>query len=149
VPVNPRRLLLDEPAGWRLSPQIQQDAEPLGGLLALLAGLYEDGVHAVAVRRGLVAYLALLEDRFLYVPSDVVIPGIAEAGDVAEVAAALAPRALLLEQLVDGGNRAVPEPELRSRLAPVLKAYSAQPKSLLLRGGEGGIGTWIAGQIGH
>jgi dienelactone hydrolase len=102
---NPPRVLLEEMAGWRLSPQIQQQAEPLGGLLALLAGLYEDNVKVVAVRRGLTGYLSILEDNFPYVPSDVIVPGSAEAGDLSDIAAALAPRPVLLTEMVDGKNR--------------------------------------------
>ena len=50
-------------------------AEPLGGLLALLGGLFEDDVRAVAVRGGLVSYASLLDSPFFYVPHDAVVPG--------------------------------------------------------------------------
>ena len=105
--VNPKRLLLDETPGWLLSPQIQHQAEPLGGLLALFAGLYEEKLCAVAIHRGLSGYLSILEDRFAYVPSDVIVEDSAGAGDLDDLAAALAPRPVLLESLVDGRNRLV------------------------------------------
>jgi dienelactone hydrolase len=147
--VNPRRLLLDETPGWLVGPDIQQQAEPLGGLLALFAGLYEDSVKAVAVRGSLVSYLSILEDPFAYVPSDVVIPGAAETGDLPEVTAAFAPRPLFLDCLVDGRNRKVPEPELKERLAPIYTSYGGNLKNLQLAGGPGGsaLPDWIIAQL--
>jgi cephalosporin-C deacetylase-like acetyl esterase len=108
VPVNPQRFLLDESPNWAIGPEVQRQAEPLGGLLAVLAGLYED-VRALAVRRGLVSYASILDDRFAYVPSDIIVPGILEAGDLSDVVAAIAPRPVLLESLVDARNRPVPQ----------------------------------------
>ena len=113
VPVNPSRFLLDELPGWQVGPEIENQAEPLGGLLALLGALYEKNVRAVAIRRGLISYLSILSERFAYVPLDTVVPGILEVGDLADLAATLSPRALLLEDLVDG----------RNRLASVHEAY--------------------------
>jgi len=49
----------------------------------------------------------VLEDRFVYVPGDTIVPGILECGDIGEVIAALAPRPILLQGLVDGRNRRV------------------------------------------
>ncbi|HEU0140482.1 MAG TPA: acetylxylan esterase [Bryobacteraceae bacterium] len=151
APVNKGRLLLDETPGWLVGPEIQHQAEPLGGLLAILAGLYEDSVKAVAVRRGLAAYLSLLEDRFTYVPSDVVFPGIAEIGDIADLAAVLSPRPLLLDGLVDGRNRAVSEPELRATFSPTLEAYRGQPEHLRLRAttAEPGVAEWLIQVLGR
>ncbi len=107
VPPNPSRLLLDELPSWQIGPEIQQQAEPLGGLLALLGALYDDRVRAVVVEGGLEGYLSILEDQFAYVPEDVIVPGILEAGDISDVAKALAPRPVLLENLRDGRNRLV------------------------------------------
>lgn len=107
APANPRRLLPDELPAWQIGPETQYQAEPLGGLLAILAGLYENNVRAIAVRGGLASYLSLLEYPFVYVPGDVIIPGIVEAGDLSDVMAVLAPRATLFESLVDGRNRRV------------------------------------------
>ncbi len=45
-------------------------SEPLGGLLALLGGLYEDDVRAVLIRGGLSDYQSLLDSPFTYVPFD-------------------------------------------------------------------------------
>ena len=62
-------------------------------------------LKVIAVRRGLTSFLSILEDNFPYVPSDVIVPDSAEAGDLSDVAAALAPRPVLLTEMVDGKNR--------------------------------------------
>lgn len=80
-------------------------AEPLGGLLALLGGLFEDDVRAVYARGGLTGYQSILKSSFCSVPQDTVVPGALTAGDLNDVAAALAPRPLRLAGLVDGLNR--------------------------------------------
>jgi dienelactone hydrolase len=108
APPNPARMMLDELPNWQIGPQIQNQAEPLGGLLAILAAFYERRVRAVAVHRGLASYRSILEDNFAYVPADIIVPGILEAGDIADVAAALAPRPVVLDEMVDGRNRLVP-----------------------------------------
>ena len=123
MPANPPHLVLNELPQWQVGPDIERQAEPLGGLLAMLSALYENRVRAVAARSGLVSYLSILDDRFAYVPQDIIIPGILEIGDLPDVAAALAPRPLLLEGLVDGRNCLVPEALLRQQLQPVFRAY--------------------------
>lgn len=107
APENSSRLLIDELPAWQIGPEIQYQAEPLGGLLAILAGLYESNVRAIAVRGGLASYLSILDDAFTYVPGDIVVPGILEVGDISDIVAALSPRATLFESLVDGRNRRV------------------------------------------
>jgi cephalosporin-C deacetylase-like acetyl esterase len=139
VPANPPRLLLDELPGWQAGPEIQRQAEPLGALLALLAGLYEDRVRAVAVRGGLASYLSVLEDSFAYVPLDVIIPGILESGDIADMAATLAPRPILMEAMVDGRNRLVPEATLRTQLPGTFLVRSKETDPSLVR--------WLAGHL--
>ncbi|HLX72730.1 MAG TPA: hypothetical protein VKV04_24170, partial [Verrucomicrobiae bacterium] len=124
APPNPDRLFLDETPIWRIGPQVEQDAEPLGGLLALLGALYDDDVQTVAVQGGLVSYLSILDDNFDYVPQDVIVPGILEAGDVADVASALAPHPLLLQGLVNGRDQVVPIKDLKGQLAPVYRMYA-------------------------
>jgi cephalosporin-C deacetylase-like acetyl esterase len=98
-------------------------AEPIGGLLALLGALFEDGVRAAYVRGGLSGYDSLLRSPFCYVPHDALIPGALTAGDLNAVASALAPRPLRMEGLVDGLNREVPADALGEALEPVRSAY--------------------------
>jgi hypothetical protein len=134
VPANPPHLSLDELPQWQVGPDIERQAEPLGGLLALLSALYEDRVRAVAVRNGLVSYLSILDDRFTYVPQDIIVPGILQIGDLPDVAAVLAPRPLLLEGLVDGRNRLVSQDILESQLERILGAYKKSvPSALSIR----------------
>lgn len=104
APTNPRDRNLAVPLEVDPFPDL---AEPLGGLLALFGALFEDDVRAVHVRGGLASYAALLYSPFCYVPHDALVPGALTAGDLSDVAAALAPRPLRLEGLVDGLNREV------------------------------------------
>jgi hypothetical protein len=100
-------------------------SEPLGSLLALLLGLYEDDVRAVYARGGLVGFQSALSSPFLYLPHDVVIPGALTAGDLSALAAGLAPRPLALVGLVDALNRAVEPSGLEAAYAHTRQAYEA------------------------
>jgi dienelactone hydrolase len=105
--------------------KLPHQAEPMGGLVALFGALYEPGVRAVYARAGLSGYRALLRSPFLYVPHDALVPGALTAGDLCDVAAALAPRPLRLEGLVDGLNRRVPAQEQVDTYALARAAYVA------------------------
>jgi hypothetical protein len=118
--VNPAGEKLDAPLD---SDRLPKQAEPLGGLVTLFTTLYEPGVRAVYARGGLSGYAALLESQFLYVPHDALVPGALTAGDLADVAAALAPRPLRLEGPVDGLNRRVSAAALTKVYAPASAAY--------------------------
>lgn len=149
--VNPPDLLFDqsvllEPGRQEPGPQPIQQAQPVGGLLALLTALYEDNVQAVAVRGGLVSFQSVLKDRFCYVPQDIVVPGILERADVAEVVAALSPRAVLLESLVDGRNRLLSLPEVEDELRAARVAYRDAPSKLTIRdqAGASDVVAWLA-----
>lgn len=80
-------------------------AEPLGGLLAVLTALFEPDVRAVYSRRGLSNYAGLLQSRFMHIPADVIVPGALLGGDLPWVVKALAPRAVRLTASVDQLNR--------------------------------------------
>jgi hypothetical protein len=150
VPANPPRLSLDELPQWQVGPDIQRQAEPLGGLLAMLGALYEDRVQAVAVRSGLVSYLSILDDRFAYVPLDIIVPGILQRGDLPDVAAVLAPRPLLLEGLVDGRNRLVAESLFRQQLEPLWETYKkagATPPTIRVKQANEGLAEWFVAHL--
>ncbi|MCE9564207.1 MAG: acetylxylan esterase [Planctomycetes bacterium] len=100
-------------------------SEPLGGLLALLGGLFEDDVRAVLVRGGLSDYQSLLDSPFTYVPFDAAVSGVLTVGDLPDLAAAVAPRHLRIEGLVDGQNRRAPADRLTKTYAPTVAAYKA------------------------
>jgi cephalosporin-C deacetylase-like acetyl esterase len=135
--LNARRLALwgdsfapPNPADRDLAVPLEADpfpdlAEPLGGLLALFGALFEDDVRAVSVHGGLAGYESLLRSPFCYVPHDALVPAALTAGDLCDVAAALAPRPLRLEGLVDGRNRPVPPDALAKTFAPARSAYGA------------------------
>jgi cephalosporin-C deacetylase-like acetyl esterase len=82
-------------------------AEPLGGLLALLVALYEEPVRAVYARGGLVTFRSVLHGHLVLIPHDVVVPGVLAAGDLPDLVAVLAPRPVALVALVDGLNRPI------------------------------------------
>jgi dienelactone hydrolase len=147
APVNPGDLFLDE-LQWEAGPQIQRYAEPLGGHLAILATLYEDNVRAVAAHGGLAGYVSVLEDAFTYTPLDIMIPGLLKAGDIADFAAAIAPRGLLLAGAVSGSNVRLRQRELEAAMAPLEEAYRGSGK-LVLRAEprESDVSSWLVGQI--
>jgi hypothetical protein len=81
----------------------------MGGLTALLGGLFEPELRAVYARGGLESYASALKGPFLHVPHDAFVPGALLAGDLPALASALKPR-LRLEGQIDGLNRPVGEP---------------------------------------
>jgi hypothetical protein len=147
-PPNPKGRNLAVPLGVDDFPDL---AEPLGGLLALFGALFEDDVRAVTVRGGLTGYHSILQSPFCYVPHDALVPGALSAGDLCDMAAALAPRPLRLEGLVDGLNREVPPDVLAQTQGPVLAAYGALgAESRLELGGAEGMepaARWILRQL--
>jgi hypothetical protein len=136
-PANPARLPIEEQFEWQVGPEIARQSEPLGGLLALLGALYEDHVRTIAVNNGLASYLSVLDDNFAYVPSDVIVPAVLEGGDIADLSACLAPRPMLLNNLVDGRNRLLEDAFLHDQLAVVYDAYrGSSPRTLSIQTGD-------------
>jgi hypothetical protein len=129
---NPRHLLFYEMGETQIGPQIYWQAEPMGGLLAVLMAFYEEHVRATVVRYGLASYLSVLEDRFCYVPMDVVVPGILQTADLPDIIAELAPRPILLQGLVNGRNQLLDGSRLKLELGAAYSAYRRKPESLLI-----------------
>jgi hypothetical protein len=122
--------------------------EPLGGLLALFGALYEEGIAAVAVRGTLAGYLSVLRDAYCYVPHDAIVPGALTAGDLCDIAAALAPRPLWLEGLVDGRNCLLAETEVRRHFEPTIRAYHAAGGTLRIRAAPASdLAAWLLGSL--
>src|SRR5262249_41581367 len=69
APVNPRDRSLAVPLDAEHPPD---QAEPLGGLLALLGALFDENIRPVYVRGGLAEFRSLLDSPFCYVPHDAV-----------------------------------------------------------------------------
>jgi hypothetical protein len=103
--------------------KMPDSAEPGWCLLALLGALFEEDVRAVYVRGGLVSYQSVLRSPFVYVTHDAIVPGALTIGDWTDLAAALAPRPVRLEVLVDGLNLRVSQEDLEKAYGPARSAY--------------------------
>jgi dienelactone hydrolase len=101
-------------------------SEPLGGLLALLTGLYEPDLVAIAAHGGVDGYLSLLESPFCHFPHDALVPGAIAAGDLTAVAAACAPKPLYLAGTVDSLNHRASSARLAHSFRLTLDAYEAE-----------------------
>jgi dienelactone hydrolase len=148
APVNPEGRDLAVPLDVDPFPDF---AEPLGGLLALLVGLFEDGVRGVYVRGGLTSFESLLESPFCYVPHDALVPGALAVGDLSGVALALAPCPLRMEKLVDGLDRTVKADAMARTMEPAQAAYRSAGAGQALRLEEDGAGSaaarWVLGVL--
>jgi len=148
APPNSPNLFLDE-IEQETGPEIQYHSEPQGCNAVLFASLLEDDIEAVACRGGQGSYLSMLEEAYAYVPTDAIVPGMLQAGDVADIAAAYAPRPLLLEGLVNGRNVRFTSAELRRRMGGAVDAYaSAQARDkLTIRADPGDLAGWLIAQL--
>src|SRR5262249_47445097 len=100
----------------------------------------------------LAGYQSILQSPFCYVPHDVIVPGALTAGDLCDVAAALAPRSVRLEGLVDGLNRHVSTHALKQTYEPTFAAYRAADaaKHLTMRRellSQKQLAEWLAAQL--
>jgi len=122
-------------------------AEPLGGLVVMLAALFEDDIRAVSARGSLAEFQSVLESPFIYVPHDVIVPGALTAGDLCDLSAALAPCPLQLADLVDAQNRGLTAEEAAVAFAPVNATYGPEAASTLLLMGPGAdsAAKWLIG----
>jgi dienelactone hydrolase len=130
------------------NPNIQ--AEPCAGLLVLLTALFDEHVSAVCARGTFASVRSLLDSQFLYVPHDSVVPGVATVGDVADIAAALVPRPLLVECPVNGLNRGVSLDTTTVAFAPASRAYrleNAKEQFSLNETAQDDSAVWLVGQI--
>jgi hypothetical protein len=139
--VNPSDMVLDKSVNQPGGPEIPQ-AEPLGSLLALMTALYESDAAAVVARRGLASFLSVLDDRFTYVPLDVIVPGILEVGDLPDITSAIAPRPVLIQAVVDGRNRPLTLGEMKLRAAPMSSNVTLREDS-----DPGIITAWIGAHL--
>jgi len=155
APVNPPDFIPPRQEGDGLSPVDDGPAgtdrppvgEPLGLLLALLGALFEDHVRAVLGRHGIAAFASAFDGYYLNIPLDCVVPEMLLVGDVDDLAAGLAPKALRIEGLVDACNRPVGA-ELRTRwLRDTTRAYSAKPDHLHLAADPAPASDWLAGWL--
>lgn len=127
--------------GWPRGP------EPLGGLLALFAALFEDDIRAVYVAGGLASYHGVLTHFAVLIPHSASVPGALNAGDLCDLAGSLAPRPLRLEALVDHLNRPLSEGEMKKAYDPAVQGYTATPQSLSLAGARSSAAVWLLEQL--
>ncbi len=99
------------------------ESDPMGSLVVLLTALADEDIRAVYAHGGIVSFQSVLESPFVQLPHDCVVPGVFETGDLPELAAALAPRPVRLEGLVDGVNRIVTEAKLKATYARAIERY--------------------------
>lgn len=128
-------------------------SEPLGGLLAFLGGLFDDRIAAVYARGGLVSYADLLARPFCHFPHDVVVPRVLTVGDVPDVVAALAPRPVRVDALVNGLNRKAAAEEVAKTYAAAREAYNRGKANSALEmhqepDREGPPAAWLASHLG-
>jgi dienelactone hydrolase len=145
---NPADLLLDELES-EAGPQIQHRAQPMGAHLALLAALYEEDVRAIVARGGLAGYLSLLDHSFVYVPFEEIIHGVLRVGDIADLAAAIAPRALRIERCVNGRNILLNPIALETTFLPTREAYRESHASdrQTIQVDPSDVATWLVHQL--
>lgn len=99
-------------------------SEPLGPMLALLAAVFEPDVDAVLARGGLISFRSVLDSQFVWLPHDAVVPGVLTTGDLADLAAAVAPRSLRLDGMVTGLNQAAAKQAVRDEWQIATEAYA-------------------------
>lgn len=124
-------------------------AEPGCGLVALLAAAHDERLAAVQVTGGLADYRSVLSHHAVLVPHDAVVPGMLAAGDLRDLAAAIAPRPLRIAAPVDHLNRAVNADSLRTEYARPAAVYrsAGAESSLTLATDRGAPAQWLIEQI--
>jgi dienelactone hydrolase len=145
APVNPPGTNFKVPHGVEGWPR---QSEPLGGLLALLGGLFEDDVRAVYLAGGLASYHSVLTHFAVLIPHDASVPGALTAGDLCDLAGSLAPRPLRLEAMADHLNRPLGAALVKKAYDPAVRGYSAQPKALGFADVRSSAATWLLAQLG-
>jgi len=70
------------------------------------------------------------------------------AGDLGDVAGAVAPMALRIEGCVDGRNQSVPDAELQRIFLPATRAYKSQPERFTIKSAlNQDSAAWILGAL--
>jgi dienelactone hydrolase len=98
------------------------DAAP--ALLAVLLALFEDDVERICCHGGLVSFRSALESPFVQIPHECLVPGLLCELDLPDLVAALAPRQVELDTLVDGRGRSVPQDEVEAEYAVASRVFA-------------------------
>jgi cephalosporin-C deacetylase-like acetyl esterase len=148
APVNPAERTFAVPL--EMDEALPASSEPLGGLLALLGGLFDEKVCAVYGSGGFVSFESLLVSPFCYCPHDSVVPGSMTAGELGDLAAAVAPRPLRIESLVDGLNRTATADAVTEQYARCREGYGKANAAgrLMIRTERGdGVAAWLLEEL--
>lgn len=140
TPPNPPDTNYQVPHGAEGEPR---EAEPLGGLLALLGTLFEENVRAVYLAGGLASYQTVLTHFAVLIPHDAAVPGALTAGDLCDLAGSLAPLPLRLEALVDHRNQPLASADLTKAYAPAVQGYAAAPQALSVTDRRSSAAGWL------
>lgn len=120
APANPPGSKLEVPLDADKFPAI---SEPMGGSLVVLAMLFDGDIRIGYGFGGLAGFQSCLQSPFCCFPHDAVVPGALLAGDLGDVAAAIAPRPLRLAGLVDGLNLRISAKSAATAFEPASAAY--------------------------
>jgi hypothetical protein len=89
------------------------------GIVALHAAALDERVTDVVVENSLVSYRMALDAELHRNLSEILVPGVLTRYDVGDLLQAISPRRVALVDPVDAMGQVVPEPAVRSALAPV------------------------------
>jgi hypothetical protein len=119
--------------------------EPLGGLLAMMCGLFDEKICAVYCGGGLSQFRSVLDHWSALIPHDVVVPGLLKAGDLPAIAAALAPRPLRIDRPVSGLNLPVTANEMNEIYKTAIEAYESADarRSIILADSPTPVADWL------
>jgi dienelactone hydrolase len=127
-------------------PNVQ--SQPGGGLLVMLAALFEDDIDLVYNRGSFASFGSLLDSPFLFAPHASIIPGALTHSDIPDIAAVLAPLPLRLSDCIDGLNRTLDPTQVAQAFLPATVSYRAASASDQLDLDPGGSAAeWIIKQI--
>ena len=103
--------------------RIQVAGHGAGGLLVLYAAALDDRIQSAAVNGALLSYAAITESELYTHRSSAFVPGVLRHFDLPEVAALVAPRRLLLLNIVDQLHRRIEPEEVHRAYQPTAGVY--------------------------
>jgi len=125
-----------------------KESEPMGGLLAMLGGLFVRDVQAVYVNGGLSEFRSVFAHHAVFVRHDIAVPGAITTGDIADLASGIAPRPLRIGGIVDGLNRSLADRDVVSIYRPTSQAYrQLRAASEITLGGNESAGVWLSSRL--
>ena len=120
-----------------------QGSEPLGGLLVLLGALLEDDIRAVYIAGGLASYHDVLTHFAVLIPHGSSVPVALTAGDLADLAASLAPMPLRIASPVDHLNCALSVADMQRTYAACVETYAGTGNALSFAQERSSPASWL------